>query len=71
MAMNERTTDDLRAMYRDLDKKSHTETFTQDEVAMLLVVCVELGSRGYKLNDDESGWIPKDQPGIWQVEDQS
>lgn len=49
------TDDELRAIYRDLSDTARNA----DEAAVLLAACAELADRGYKLNADESDWIPK------------
>lgn len=49
---------ELRVWYWELEKKRKAGTFTKDDAALLVYICIELGKAGYTTNEDESDWIP-------------
>jgi hypothetical protein len=55
------SSEELQATYRALREKERRGTFNRDDAVTLIMVCSELGKRGYRLNEDESDWID-DEP---------
>lgn len=50
------TDEQLRAEYKRLIAAQRAGTFTGADAAHMLAVCAELGSRGYRLTENEEDW---------------
>ncbi len=50
---------ELRTMYRRILNLRVGGVMTEMDALDLVIVCAELGRRGYTLNADETDWLPK------------
>lgn len=60
--MSQHNSIDLIEQYKQLMQKQRSGSFTKNDALDLVVICTELGKRGYKLMEDESNWIKPVKP---------
>ncbi len=62
------TDDELRARFRDLMASAARVKMDRDEALDMIAIAAELGSRGYKLNTDETDWLRNEMFKNWKDE---